>query len=451
MIANTAISTATVLVLFKTYDTNAANEERKWCCPKLVKSAYDNLQEHITQYASGIPRIILGGFKGNIHDLMELFYASNSGSEKQRVGELLLTLTDPITDCKDFEDVAYGARERFTEFLLMDLVHQGFHIDTLLRDEFVDETEARFLGASENVIMQALAGINVEDAPDTNGGENKALQQPKAKNESNDPAVCMVMDVFPHYHVDGIKASLAYYNNDVEQFILDASMENLPPHLISQLTSDENVEEEAAPPGRHQERHLTTVDYDSVVPNGQLFSFLGKDLYDELLGSDDDEEEEDGENEIRYEMADPDYNTGMEDAFNIDESLKYKIRLLNEIMYEDEYDDAQLEDVRQGDVENGDDFVPGKEKVQSSSNAMPENQETKHTPNGPRSDYANKRFHENAAKERRERVKEIKKGREEDKPSYAKKQKTKKNAGGGKNAIARAAKKVVQLTSLIAI
>lgn len=51
----------------------------------------------------------------------------------------------------------------------------------------------------------------------------------------------MVKDVFPHFTVDGICTALSFYNHDVQQFILDASMDNLPPHLAPILISNDNA------------------------------------------------------------------------------------------------------------------------------------------------------------------------------------------------------------------
>lgn len=51
----------------------------------------------------------------------------------------------------------------------------------------------------------------------------------------------MVKDVFPHFTVNGIRTALSFYHHDVEQFILDASMDNLPPHLAPTLISNDDA------------------------------------------------------------------------------------------------------------------------------------------------------------------------------------------------------------------
>jgi hypothetical protein len=442
---------------------------------------------------------------------------------------VLLSLTQEITDSTDFAEAVRGARQRFFELILLDIVRQGVHIDTLLTRHFVTPEEASKLGASEDAVTRALAGL----APANTAASKVTSPLPQASSHAsptpedaavaatvsqeivNDPLVAMVMDVFPQYSSAGIRAALNFYSNDVEQFIMDASIENLPPHLVGSLTKTGPTDAElAAALAAEGERtpetaatvdgdvhfargaaaaaaaaHLQSNDYDDAFQPETLYRLLGRDLYELVTDSDTDDGMADAlsrgaagdnnEDDVDYKVTMSDPRSYMSDAFDVDEEMKAKIRMLNEVMYEDELDDGQQDVHLAGgdiidDAISDDGGVDGGrshggrrgrdrrnggmvDKYRSGSPAPAAHTDTSAPlapgpaggptaaapqPRAPHDEYHDKRYHEKRAKDRVAHTKQVQAERAERVPAYASKKKTSKaKVTGTKASLQRAVKK----------
>lgn len=531
VIVNAAINTASVMLLFHTYTMQGSqtNNRECSCAPQIANATYSRLREHLQQYAQGYTHYMLQvtqkqPFVGLIHHLCPSARARDTTGE-QALGQVLLSLTQEMADSNDFAEAARGTRQRFFELLLLDMVRQGVHIDELLAQHLVTPEEASKLGASEDAVTRALAGLPSADAaaaaspiPSPAPEVASATPGPAAPTAAaasaemvDDPLVAMVMDVFPQYSPAGIRAALNFYSNDVEQFILDASMENLPPHLVGPLTaagpSDAEV---AAAVAAQDERagsvspetttptagvlgnasaHLQSNDYDDAFQPEMLYRLLGRDLYElvtdsdaddgaaEVMrhsgegGGDDDDDNANRVDDVEYKITMNDPCTYMSDAFDIDEEMKAKIRLLNEVVYEDEFDDGQqdvhlaggdiVDDADDDDDDGHDDDRNnnrgrrgrghrGGAPEKSNSPAQPTHADSSASPapaaaapqRAPHDEYHDKRYHEKRAKDRAMRTKQIQAERGERVPAYASKKKTSKTrTGGAKTSLQRAMKK----------
>lgn len=522
VVVNAAVNTASVLLLFHTYTTEGPpkrHQNDSCCAPQVVNATYSRLREHLQQYAQGYTQYILQvtqnqSFLGLLHHLCPPPRAGDTSGD-HALGQVLLRLTSEMTDSNDFADAARGSRPRFFELVLLDLVRQGLHIDVLLARHFVTAEEAAKLGASEDAITCALAGLQSTKVEATAAGTTSlppppvSSQLPTAQQPVvvDDPLVAMVMDVFPHYSAAGVRAALNFYANDVEQFIMDASVENLPPHLVGPLTatglSDAEVaaalaaEEEMgggqgfaalaedagageAAPSAGSGSHLRTNDYDDAFQPETLYRLLGRDLYELVTDSDVEDgvtdvashDEMAGEEELDYKTTMRDARTYMSDAFDVDEEMKAKIRMLNEVLYEDELDDGQQDvhlaggDIIDNDSDDGGDGGNGGRRgrgrrgggggvaatpAEKPGSPAPTDAAASPSPAGgvaappqrtPHDAYHDKRFHERRAKDRVVRTKQIQAEREDRVVAYANKKKTSKSkASGTKTSLQRAVKK----------
>lgn len=464
---------------------SASSGEPAWCVPALIERSYRVLQDQMCEHTRGYVQILLSQWRGgHIHHLVHYLTPPTYHSvEDRRLGHILRSLGLEMTDNKDFAAVLVSARQRYFDLLLAELVRQGVHIDRLLKDGFISMAEAGELGASSELTLSSLANSEsnhtntntnsdgytwVKDATsdmnrsDTHpssqqhtGNDAASLTAPNTTARTNnttihrnnmnnttaaapavaqddtitDTAVAMVRDVFPRFTLSGIKAAIAFYHNDVEQFILDASLDNCPPHLRSLLipvtaTSEEHAvcaagEDVAAtaPPAATasssrtlldrmndagggtaagSSRLLTCTDYEdgnedevgsreegtdeAVTTTGlrghALFlHYLGRDIYDMLVGEHETSRPEmeaesrvggicptttggsdlsdRSEHDVMYTTLHrvQDSDEALSRGFDVDEELKQKIRMLNEQMYDDEYDDNELSEIHLGDAD----------------------------------------------------------------------------------------------------
>ncbi|EPY21090.1 hypothetical protein STCU_08703 [Strigomonas culicis] len=227
MMINAALNAASVLILYRTFQTPRG---RACCCPQVCQSTYEQLTSFVLQYTKGIPFIVVTNWKSTIQRLMHQLCPPDESEESSRVGIVLRQLMEPIENSRDFSELFAELRPRFFELLLIDLVRQRFHIDTLLVQQFLTSDEAARLGASEDIITRALAGLDMADDVATRAGggvspPTQAARQPSAtpppraaSAAPDDPHVTMVLDVFPFYNPLGVRAALNFYKNDVEQF-----------------------------------------------------------------------------------------------------------------------------------------------------------------------------------------------------------------------------------------
>ncbi|KAK7194063.1 hypothetical protein NESM_000319000 [Novymonas esmeraldas] len=521
VIVNAAINTSSVLLLYHTYATQGPRRRQDTdghCIPALISRTYSHLREYLRQYGRGFVEEILqsygsGSFPALIHFLYPPPPFADDAGEKA-LGQVLLTLTKEVADSNDFAEAARGTRQRFFELLLLEVVRQGVHINDLFTRHLVTAEEAKRLGASEETIANALAGRltgNADAADRERAGSPTPPPQQAAPAAAGveDPLVSMVMEVFPQYSAVGIRAALNFYSNDVEQFIMDASMENLPPHLVGPLTATGQSDAELAAALAAAEAgmasapaaaaasataaagargdagtHLASYDFDDNFDPGTLYRLLGRDLYEMLTESDVEDGYLDGganedamEDAAAYRTTLTDPQSYMSDAFDVDEEMKVKIRLLNEIMYEDELDDGQ-QDVHMagGDIidddDSDDDNTGGRgrrgrgrraggrgtgyadpEPAAATDSSQQQQQQLPASPAGaaaptglppraPRDDYHDKRYHEKRSKDRLARTKQIQAERQEHAPAYANKKKTsKEKSGGAKSSLQRALKR----------
>lgn len=519
VVVNAAINTSSALLLYHTYATQGPRRRQDadvYCVPQLTNRTYSHLREYLRQHGRGFIQETLqaygnGSLLGLIHFLYPPPHFADDAGEKA-LGQVMLTLTKDISDSNDFAEGVRGSRQRFFELLLLEVVRQGVHIDDLLARHLVTTEEASKLGASEDTVTSALAGLPagsaVADAAsvDLAPASSSPSPAPAATDIVDDPLVAMVMEVFPQFSAASVRTALNFYGNDVEQFIMDASMENLPPHLVGPLTAsgqsdaelaaqEAGVDDAAAPatsiravesPATRTDAsaHLTLNDFDDNFEPDTLYRLMGRDLYEMLTDSDGDAGYTDGganddevEDETAYKITMNDPQSYISDAFDIDEEMKMKIRVLNEIMYEDELDDGQQDvhltggdiiddasdsvcDDNGGDVRRGlerrrggggaDDYAPG--QLDTETLAAVEDQEraaasaagaaSPPQQRAPRDEYHDKRYHEKRSKDRLAVTKQIQSERNERVPAYANKKKTSKaKAGGSKGSLQRAVKK----------
>ncbi|KAF5226396.1 hypothetical protein ECC02_000520 [Trypanosoma cruzi] len=462
-ILNAAVNTASILILFRTYQ-KVAGFDRCHCVERIVVPVYDALTSHIVQKVRGPPSLLLSNTKRPLTRIIHELVPPQAGTDELEVGKVLRHLSEAVPDSKDFSDGFLGARSRYLELLLLELIHQGFHIDLLMEEKFITIHEAEELGASERVITQAILGIVEKTTGDaalskSDGGNDDVTEFPNSTaaaaavtttttRASSDPLVKIVLDVMPQFNVEGIKAALCYYNNDVEHFILDASMNNIPPHLLTQLsepTSSCSVEISGrdetgasavnaiatAVPTSRVPHTLTSNDYDSNFDGINLDLFISLDLCDVINGDDRPFSGDDLSNDLGYTTYHPDSHRGAAEMFEVDEALREKIRMLTELMYEDEFDDTQeiagVCGYEAGQDANGSDSsASGDEKADaghiSKSGPREEGAMTNTTPHRPRTQYDEKRFHDTRSKQREKNLKALKEAHE-DTPAYTKKKK----------------------------
>ncbi|CCW63308.1 unnamed protein product [Phytomonas sp. EM1] len=505
ILINSALNVSILLILFHRFDHVAGH--RSWVLPKPVEETYAALQEAIERYAIGVPAQLLGSrhvFK-NLPSLISTLVPATADDQDTQIGKVILTvLSEEIQGSKDFVELLNreSCRQRYGELLLLELTHQGVRFDELLSRQFLTIHEAEKLGVCEDVIARALSGPLQESANDMVGGagiESRANttfvdapvklsedKGPCASASGNPPgdvetSVAMVREVFPQFSVSGIRLALDYYG-DVEQFIFDASINNIPPHLVDVLNAasppperavDAPVEDcESAEPAPPQ-ASVTKEDLDDTLRGVDFHLYLGSDLCELLSGGDGEQGEGDANNTmwgttyagvVSYRKEDIDIPAANL-AFNIDEDLKDKIRMLNELIYEDEPDDTGLDvaafdanvedstdsqswvDKGAGEPTRDDDVVANSPTSGTRADSLPVT--SRKIPND---DYNKKRFHVKQTKERAEFLKKryadgtapavdgANKG-----PSYTKKKKTErrplKKRAGDNNALLRAVRK----------
>ncbi|RNF08390.1 hypothetical protein TraAM80_02850 [Trypanosoma rangeli] len=469
-IVNAAVNVASILVLFRTYH-KVESHDRCHCVERIVAPTYDALTSHITRKVQGLPSVLLSDtrrcFTRTLHELVP----PQTAAQDLEVGKVLRHLSEPVPDSKDFSNGFLGARPRYFELLLLELVHQGFHIDVLLEKKFITLLEAEELGASERVITQTIAGIidkaTGDAAMTTSGGGNYhstgLSTVEESASASSDPLISIVLGVMPHFNVDGIKAALHYYNGDVEQFILDASMDNVAPHLLAQLTepSPSNVVGEVAQVTAWTPEinanttgvststvanTLTVEDYDNDFDVVDLNLFIGSDLYEAINGGDGTGAAEDPSCDLVYTTYRSNDHRGAAEMFEVDEAMREKIRMLAELMYEDEFDDTQevaevcAYEACQG--ANDSDSAASNSDVDMihnlKSNLSEGGEIATSASRRPRTQYDEKRFHE--ARSKREKSGRAAEAREAV-PAYTQKKKTTRKKTQDKGALTRQVKK----------
>ncbi|KAG5490725.1 hypothetical protein JKF63_00847 [Porcisia hertigi] len=525
VIVNAAINASSVLLLYHTYAPQGLRRRQEadgYCVAPLIHRTYSHLREYLHQHGRGFVQEALHAYgNGSFLNLIHFLYPPPRFADdvgEKALGKVLLTLTTETSDSNDFADASRGSRQRYFELLLLEIVRQGVRIDDLLARHLVTTEEAAKLGASEETITKALQGI-----PDGNAANDYSLAErsqapsppppaPAAAKTVDDPLVAMVMEVFPQYSAAGVRSALDFYRNDVEQLIMDASMDNLPPHLVGPLTAPGLSDAELAaglaageadvgnmaypvaagstsaaqsaanrPDGS---AHLALDDFDNDFEAGMLYRLMGRDLYEMVTSSDGDDAYADGaanedniDDEAEYKVTLNNPQSYVSDAFDVDEEMKAKIRLLNEIMYEDEMDDGQQDmhlaggDIIDDTSDSGDDgnngaAQPGRgrrvnwggaggsaPRLEDAELTAPDGRQEqapagapdpamRSRQRGPRDEYHDKHYHEKRSKDRLARTQEIQSERKQNMPVYANKKKTSKaKAGGAKGSLQRAVKR----------
>ncbi|KEG15226.1 hypothetical protein DQ04_00141140 [Trypanosoma grayi] len=490
-IVNAALNTASVLVLFRTYN-KASGQVRSHCVERVVRSTYEALTTYITQKVQGSPSLLLSNTRRTLTMIIHELVPPRKEVDDLEVGKVLQRLSSPVPDSTDFIDGFAGVRPRYFELLLLELVHQGLHIDMLLKNKFITALEAEELGASERSITLAIVGIiegsvgntateAVCTPSNTDNAVSSALETPPV---TDDPLVKVVLEVMPHFNVQGILAALRYYNNDVEHFILDASMDNIVPHILEQLT-EPSPHTLSGLPSAHQtdaqpseaggaantiitptaataaaQHTLTSADYNDELGEGDLNLFIGCDLYEAINGDSNGAKDENNDDHISgndmldamaYATHHPDDHRGGAEMFEVDEAMREKIRMLTEMMYEDEYDDAQeAGEVRGYETRRGatdsDMSLSGDDDNTITDGAndnalMDAPLAAAGTPSRHhRTEYDEKKFHEARSKQREKNVNAAKEARTKT-PAYTKKNKTVRKKMQDKMAFTRAVKK----------
>lgn len=396
-IINAALQASTAFLLFRGY-TAEGNSEWQWLHASVMRRVEERVVEMAEMYVFGYPAQLFsswgpnpsanassrGSFqRGGLFKLFRSLYpppSGASGAEKDRsIGGILLALMDPrIPESGDFA-AAIPKRQRFFELLLVQIVQQGVHIDDLLQRRMMTPNEAEELGASQQAVLCALAGISLTDdaipsasvpAPGAAAPSAKA-PSPPPKKETRPPVfeefslAAMVHDVFPQFSALGIEAALQHYHNDVEQLITDASMDNLPPHIMELMGVEDDIGgddpgcgggamettgmperlefdvSQLSPSAAVEQLHLSNDDYDETLQLTDLSLFYWD--ADAVSGN------MDSAHEGAAEDFSEDYYTITEDSimkssgFAVSEEMRERIRILNDIIYDDELDDGQAD------------------------------------------------------------------------------------------------------------
>ncbi|RNF20850.1 uncharacterized protein Tco025E_03580 [Trypanosoma conorhini] len=469
---NAAINAASILVLFRTYH-KVAGHDRCHCVERLVASTYDALTSHIAQKVQGLPAVLLSDTRRSFTRTLHALVPPQAAEEDLEIGKVLRCLSEPVPDSKDFSDGFLGARPRYFELLLLELIRQGFHIDVLLEKKFITLLEAEELGVSERVLTQAIAGIVDKATGEAamtrseggNGCSTELCTAAEPTPDSSDPLVNIVLGVMPHFNVEGVKAALRYYNEDVEQFILDASMDNIAPHLLAQLTeaSPSNAvgvaaraetgssEINATAAGGFTSttaNALTQEDYDRDFDAVDLNLFIGSDLYETINADGGIVSAEEPSCDLVYTTYHPDDHRGAAEMFEVDDAMRDKIRMLTELMYDDEVDDTQevaevcTYEARQGanDSDSSASSSSGGMNHGPKRSLLEEGGVATSTPFRPRTQYDEKRFHETRSRQREKTVRAAKETREAA-PAYTQKKKTTRKKTQDKRALTREVKR----------
>ncbi|CCW69984.1 unnamed protein product [Phytomonas sp. Hart1] len=496
ILINSALNTSVILVLFHHFGDLAGH--LAWVLPKPVEKAYTALQEAIEHYAPGIPAQLVRScrvFK-NLSSLFHALVPTKMDNPDLRFGEvMLLVLSEDIQGSKDFAELLSRehARHRYGELLLLELTHQGVCFGELLQKQFLTIDESEKLGARKDVIAAILSRPPPESEPERAGFSLNSPSKPSEPNEvwesenvsppdCADSAVAMVREIFPHYSPAGIRTALDFYG-DVEQFILDASINNIPPHLIDLLKAPPPPPKGAvgAPMGDRElpeltvaQTTLTKEDFDEALSRTDFHHYLGGDLYKFLLGGGENQNcGEDEANNVNWDAVysgvtsyrKEDGNLQAENiAFNIDEDLKDKIRMLNEYIYEDELDDTELDVVMNNSVDDSSDSQDEVDRyhgkligdaglvVNSPTEGHHAGSLSSSSRRIPNDDYHQKRFQVKKAKERanfvKKRIADAADSTSEGTrkvPSYANKKKTERRPlrrkGGDQNDVLKAVQK----------
>ena len=397
MITNAAVGTAVVTILFSTFSCGESNR-REPILPERHTALSEAIAGEIEQNThGGVPLALLKRGRGSVQAVLAELCSPIDG-EKRFLGPTLCAFLNPITAVDIRPAVAAsstgeGTTERFFEVLLLELVHQGVSIEALVRRKFVNADDARRLGASEATVKiaagPALDSDDDDDAPKTKSSEKKVLApQTEGKkaplNGENsaavsqpdlDEQVALVLSVLPDLNPEAVANALEdYYHRDVEHFIVDATSENLPPHLISSLhapiapPAPKAAASAAASQTPILTRRASQAFSGAAAPRAESVWIDGLELVDEhmdrLISSDfhdladgaADEENGGGGYQIGRSDFDDDGIQHREEStmmtlhtdigtasseFFVDDEMKEKIKQLHDMMYDDERDDAQ--------------------------------------------------------------------------------------------------------------
>lgn len=310
-----------------------------------------------------------------------------------RLGEVLVGLIKDASGSsvseggESQEAKAFGRSARFVELLLIELVGQGCRINDWVTRELVDDYESSLLGGSgtsktsdatpprdkkksktnldddfvpntatstqqdddDAAMAAAIAASRAEAGlPPEEIGEQGTDANSRA---TTNPAVEMVLSVLPSFTAKQAEIALEYYSNNVENLIMDAVSENLPPHLVANAQSAEEKPKTAA--SAQTTSHTTNnkkVNFDDeedsyIPPHLTMFEFLNEiDDGNEKgkgfeAGDVDFDFTEEGMGSIVY--SSDMYFGGMGALGAMDDDLRHRTLLLGtEYMYDDERDDA---------------------------------------------------------------------------------------------------------------
>jgi hypothetical protein len=344
MIVNAAVNAAVVILLLTPFKLQGnlppQAVERAYILPKFVASVDQNVIDYLASSTVGGPKVCARSCRKD--GLLNLAASLCPLPPPVDLGSLFTSLGEPLSSSKDFACLS-DQSARFLEMVLSELVHQHVRMEDL-SSKFFTPSAAASLGAPSTPPQEA---------------DSRATRRTDDTHEADAPcmstAVVMVLSVIPNADPKGVEAALRYYNDDVEQLILDAASENLPPHLIDSFHSHF---ETSAP------RPLGTPD-DPELHSSAIREAEDIDLF--LCGDFTDPPKVDhhhpGDEETTYEegLAEGMFTLHSDEQsyemFSVDEEMKEKIRMLSELMYDDELDDTQ--DIAQGvtglDLDESDD------------------------------------------------------------------------------------------------
>lgn len=465
---NACISSATSLILFRGFSCGDATR-LEFLVPSLPKKLDEHVAEYVELYVRGYPLDVFmqwagkqrsqRGKRGGLHGLFDALCPSILVEKTRSLGDVWIALMNPLAESSDFISAA-PPRQRFFELLLVEQVNQGVHIDELLHRGFITPTEAEQLGASQQTVLCAMEGISLVDEVAARGGDGNGSSAAAAsitESSSRPPAapsnVCepgsfgaIVQEVFPHFSVIGITAALQHYQNDIEQLINDASCDNLPPHLVDLLSTEVDAvnDEPCEPPctapsppplsvpeanSAGAVTHLSRADYEEEagIVSYTQFSFLLGDDVEEMSESNYASGGAGEEEVVDYVSFAQQPIDASSSAFHVSDEMKERIRILNEVVYEDEYDDGQQTGqyawnanhaIQHDNDDNDEEDEESTEAAAAQEEGVPPRQGMYATRTFPRSDYEVKRFN----------VKREKQSKSAAQPSYIKKETSRKVA-----------------------
>jgi hypothetical protein len=369
MILNAAVGAATLATIFFSFSTDAADEAttrgptgrggrkspaKKCIAEDVMKRFEESCSAYILQYCPGNAAALVERNR-NLRDIFHSIEQppsqaegasddTSTGTMGTRLASFFEWANGHIPNSNDFLAGLVEGEERLGTCLIVELVHQGFHVETLHAKGFLNMQEATMWGArrpTQHDASSSTAAVHDDGDPQP---QVDAAARPSEPMPSGDPAVDMVLSVLPHFTANLAQSALAYYHGDVEQLINDALCGNLAPHLQSELAALELSEQHhkdppAALPAIRSEgaaafssSKINNEEDMGVTPEGDMERFVSSHYAD-----DNDDDGDDDTNHSTMLTTVHGHASELPESLYMDEGFREHTF---EFLYEDERDDG---------------------------------------------------------------------------------------------------------------